>query len=326
MPLSLHRLFFFALLYSVAAAAGAATGTEALLQRMARSMYSANYEGLLLNVQWADGISHTMHVTHFHDEQHGVRERLVSLDGPLREVLHVGDRCTCVWPQAGLVVSGHSPSGRGHLAAERFAATGPLSQHYDFIEDGEDRVAEMSCRLVRLVPKDAYRYGHRLCIHDPSGMLLRLEVLDGDTRLETSQFISLRNVPQMNEEATRLATDIQGFRVIEVPAAEQPGESPSEPHWAATSLPPGYVLRYASRRRSPHSGKELEHLIYSDGLGNVSVFIERLSTPAPREAPVYGAMRRLTRQVDGFNLTAIGQAPEAALRMILEGMRPIEDR
>ncbi|MGB9578036.1 MAG: MucB/RseB C-terminal domain-containing protein, partial [Halothiobacillaceae bacterium] len=98
---------------------------------------------------------------------------------------------------------------------------------------------------------------------------------------------------------------------------------PFEPRWIATTLPPGYALRHAAERRSPHNGKLLEHLIYSDGLSNVSVFIERQSEQMPPEQAFSGAMQRVTRDADGFRLTAIGEAPEAAMRMILDGLRPV---
>jgi len=319
MHLALNRLFSIAFLFGFAGVAGASPGTEALLQRMAHTMHTVNYEGLLLHVQGGD--SRTMHIFHLYDEQHGERERLVSMDGPAREVLQEGDRCTCVWPRARLVISGRTPSWQRRLSAERFGETVQLVKFYDFVQNGQARVANLVCNVVRLVPKDAYRYGYRLCIHEPSAMLLRLEVLDGDRRLEMSQFASLRVVPEMGEEAMRLSTDIQGFRVVEEPAAKA---EPFEPRWTATTLPPGYALRDAAERRSPHSGKLLEHLIYSDGLSNVSVFIENRSEQGPpAKQALNGAMHRVTRDVDGFRLTAIGEAPEATMRMILDGLRPV---
>lgn len=317
MPLALNCLLPIALLLGLAGAAGASPGTEALLQRMAHTMHTVNYEGLLLHVQGGD--SRTMRIFHLYDEQHGERERLVSMDGPAREVLQEGERCTCVWPRARLVVTGRTPAWRGRLSAERFGETVQLARFYDFVQNGDARVANLTCNVVRLVPRDAYRHGYRLCIHEPSAMLLRLEVLDGDKRLEMSQFASLRIVPEMGEEVMRLSTDIQGFRVVEEPAEG----APFEPRWTATTLPPGYALRNAAERRSPRNGKVLEHLIYSDGLSNVSVFIERQSEQAPPEHALSGAMQRVTRDADGFRLTAIGEAPEAAMRMILDGLRPV---
>ncbi|MDM7322447.1 MAG: MucB/RseB C-terminal domain-containing protein [Gammaproteobacteria bacterium] len=319
MSLVLNRLLPIAFFFGLAGVAGASPDIEALLQRMVYTLHTVNYEGLLLHVQGQGGDSRTMHIFHLFDAQHGERERLISMDGPARELLQEGDRCTCVWPRARLVITGRTPSWRGRLSAERFGETVQLAKFYDFVQNGDARVANLTCNVVRLVPKDAYRHGYRLCIHEPSAMLLRLEVLDGDRRLEMSQFASLRIVPEMGEEVMRLSTDIQGFRVVEEPAEEEP----FEPRWIATTLPPGYTLRHAAERRNPHNGKLLEHLIYSDGLGNVSVFIERQAEQRPPEQALSGAMQRITRNIDGFRLTAIGEAPEATIRMILDGLRPV---
>ncbi|HET19841.1 MAG TPA: hypothetical protein ENO16_04460 [Chromatiales bacterium] len=317
MPLALTRLFSVALVLGIAGAAHAASHAESLLQRMAHTMHTVNYEGLLLHVQ--GGNTRTLKIFHLYDDDHGERERLLSLDGPAREVLHENNSCTCIWPRARLVVTGRPPAWRGQLSAERFGETMHLSKFYDFSEAGEARVAGLSCSVIRLIPKDAYRHGYRLCIHESSAMLLRLEVLEGDERLEMSQFANLSLVPDMGEEALRLSTDTRDFRVVE----ESPMTGAFAPHWQATTLPPGYSLRNAAERRSPHSGKVLEHLIFTDGLSSVSVFIEPRPEQAPPEPALGGAMRRAIRDTEGFRMTAIGEAPEAAMRVILDGLQPV---
>ena len=134
-----------------------------------------------------------------------------------------------------------------------------------------------------------------------------------------SQFANLSLVPDMGEEALRLSTDTRDFRVVE----ESPMTGAFAPHWQATTLPPGYSLRNAAERRSPHSGKVLEHLIFTDGLSSVSVFIEPRPEQAPPEPALGGAMRRAIRDTEGFRMTAIGEAPEAAMRVILDGLQPV---
>ena len=293
------------------------TSPETLLQRMAATMHTVNYDGLLLHVQGNE--TRTMRIFHLYDAAHGERERLLSMDGPAREVLHEGDRCTCVWPRAKLVVSGQTPAWRGQFSTERFAETGRLSPYYDFLDEGQTRIASLNCRIVRLAPKDDLRHGYRLCIHEPSAMLLRLEVLDGDSRLEMNQFASLRVTPELDQDLMRLATDTTGFRVIE----EAGNITPHQPRWSSTSLPAGYALRVAAERMNPRTGKLLEHLIYTDGLSSVSVFIESMPENPPAATEFTGAMNRITRDVDGYRLTAIGEAPAAAMRMIVDGLRPV---
>lgn len=312
-----------------------------LLKRMATAMQTTNYEGLLLHMRGSEARS--LRVFHRYDAEHGEREHLLSLDGKPFEVIQDANGCICVWPQARYMVVGQTPAFNGRLSTERFAETRSLSPFYTITRQGSARVGGMACRLVKLEPKDAYRFSYRLCIHESSAMLLNLEVLDGDRRLELSQFTQLRVQKGKDTDDMRLFTNTEGFRVVEdkrpAPAA-QPHVS-FQTSWVATQLPQGYLLRSAELRSSPHTKKPLEQLIFSDGLGSVSVFIERLEdaglmpppphpVPPPEAGrvppPPRGAMQRLVRDAEGYRLTAVGDAPEAAMRMMLDGMQPTSAR
>ncbi len=313
----LRRLLLLGCLFGASVPALADQSPETLLKRMAATMHTVNYEGLLLHVQGNE--TRTMRIFHLYDAVHGERERVLSMDGPAREVLHEGDRCTCVWPRARLVVSGQTPAWRGQFSTDRFAETGQLAEHYGFIKEGQARVASLGCQVVKLAPKDDLRHGYRLCIHEPSAMLLRLEVLDGENRrLEMNQFASLRVMPDLDQDLMRLATDTSGFRVIE----EAGNIHPHQPAWIARTLPAGYKLHVAAERNNPRTGRMLEHLIFTDGLSSVSVFIESMPDNPPSHTEFIGAMHRVTRDVDGYRLTAIGEAPVAAMRMIIDGLQP----
>jgi len=302
---------------------------ERLLKRMATAMQTTNYEGLLLHMR--GGEARSMRVFHRYDADLGEREHLLSLDGKPFEVIQDFKGCTCVWPQARYIVKGQTPAFNGRLSSERFAETRSLSAFYSITRQDYARVGGMACRLVKLEPKDAYRFAYRLCIHESSAMLLNLEVFDGDRRLELSQFTQLRVQKTEDADDMRIFTNIEGFRVVEDkrPAASEQPQATLQTRWVATQLPQGYRLRSADLRSSPHTQKPLEQLIFSDGLGSVSVFIERLDgvgLAAVGDAPVKpqpkGVMQRIVRDVDGYRLTAVGDAPEAAMRMMLEGMQP----
>lgn len=302
-------------------------GAEHLLKRMATAMQTTNYEGLLLHMR--GGEARSMRVFHRYDAELGEREHLLSLDGKPFEVLQDSKGCTCVWPQSRFVVVGQTPAFNGRLSSERFAETQSLSVFYTITLQDFARVGGIACRLVKLEPKDTYRFAYRLCIHEPSAMLLNLEVFDGERRLELSQFTQLRVQNGDDADDMRIFTNIEGFRVVEdkrTGSTEQ-SQAALQTSWVATQLPQGYRLRSAELRNSPHTQKPLEQLIFSDGLGSVSVFIERLDEvgqagaervkPKPR-----GVMQRVVRDVDGYRLTAVGDAPEAAMRMMLDGMQP----
>ena len=302
---------------------------ERLLKRMAAAMQTTNYEGLLLHMR--GGEARSLRVFHRYDAEQGEREHLLSLDGKPFEVIQDSKGCTCVWPQSRYVVVGQSPAFNDRLSAERFAQTRSLSEFYTIERQDYARVGGIACRLVRLAPKDAYRFSYRLCIHEPSAMLLNLEVFDGERRLELSQFTQLRVQKDDDADDMRIFTNVEGFRVVEDkrPALQDAQAKALQANWVATQLPPGYMLRSADLRTNPHTQKPLEQLIFSDGLGSVSIFIERVddAEPAARvgatRSPTRGVMQRVERNVDGYRMTAVGDAPEAAMRMMLEGVQPV---
>jgi sigma-E factor negative regulatory protein RseB len=305
---------------------------ERLLKRMASAMQTTNYEGLLLHMR--GGEARSMRVFHRYDAEQGEREHLLSLDGKPFEVIQDSQGCICVWPQSRFIVIGQAPAFNGRLSAERFAETRSLSAFYTIARQDYARVGGIACRLVKLEPTDAYRFAYRLCIHEPSAMLLNLEVFDGERRLELSQFTQLRVQKNKDADDMRIFTNTEGFRVVEDkrPVSTEPTQAAFQTSWVATQLPPGYRLRSADLRNSPHTQKPLEQLIFSDGLGSVSVFIERVdaasqsSVVETAKAHPRGVMGRVVRDVDGFRLTAVGDAPEIAMRMMLDGMQPSSPR
>ncbi len=298
---------------------------EQLLKRMAQAMQTTNYEGLLLHMR--GGEARSMRIFHRYDAELGEREHLLSLDGKPFEIVQDAKGCTCVWPQSRLVVVGSHPSFKGRLSAERFAQTDALSEFYAINRQGYARVGGIACRLVQLRPRDDFRFGYRLCIHEPSGLLLNLEVFDGERRLENNQFTQLRVRPADEGDDMRLFSNVEGFRVVEDKAGMVEANKPTPAQWTATRVPPGYELRSSSLRMSPHNAKPLEQWIFSDGLGSVSIFIERIEAEEGGKGEALkpkpnGVMQRMVREMNGYRLTAVGDAPEAAMRSMLEGMQP----
>lgn len=302
---------------------------ERLLKRMATAMQTTNYEGLLLHMR--GGEARSLRVFHRYDPTHGEREHLLSLDGKPFEVIQDSKGCTCVWPHARYVVVGQSSALNGRLSAERFAQTRSLSEFYRIERQDYARVGGMACRLVQLAPKDAYRFSYRLCIHEPSSMLLNLEVFDGERRLELSQFTELRVQKDNDVDDMRIFTNTDGFRMVEDKSAESADtqDGSAQARWMATQLPPGYVLRSVDLRTNPHTQKPLEHFIFFDGLGSVSIFIERLDATEPSllddktKSKTRGVMQKVVRMAGDYRMTAIGDAPEVAMRMMLDGMQPV---
>ena len=67
---------------------------------------------------------------------------------------------------------------------------------------------------------------------------------------------------------------------------------------------------------------EYEHLVYSDGLAAVSVYIERNDSgpELPTGFNRLGTTHTFTRLVDGMQITVVGDVPSITVRTIADGV------
>jgi sigma-E factor negative regulatory protein RseB len=75
------------------------------------------------------------------------------------------------------------------------------------------------------------------------------------------------------------------------------------------------------RRELPKQRKTVEHLIYSDGLATVSVFVEEQGDAKHAKQLLLGASRMgavtmYGAKLDGYHVTAVGEVPPATVSLI----------
>jgi len=95
------------------------------------------------------------------------------------------------------------------------------------------------------------------------------------------------------------------------------------PAWQCVNPPRGYSL-VAHQQSRQRNGALLDHLLYSDGLSQISVYIEQNQPDAGRGASVdnelpgsrLGVMNVYRRQLDSVSITALGAVPYRTLRML----------
>jgi hypothetical protein len=85
----------------------------------------------------------------------------------------------------------------------------------------------------------------------------------------------------------------------------------------------------------PGPPKPSSHLVFTDGLASVSVFIESAGLPPPlsrtgepRQASgpaQLGAAAAFTTILEGFRVTAVGEVPPQTVKVIAESLRPVLD-
>ncbi|HEY5623266.1 MAG TPA: MucB/RseB C-terminal domain-containing protein, partial [Gammaproteobacteria bacterium] len=96
------------------------------------------------------------------------------------------------------------------------------------------------------------------------------------------------------------------------------------PRLRATSMPDGFALSDESNRPIAGSEYPVEHLVYSDGLAIVSVFIEdpQNDTDVVEGHTRVGSANAFSLNVGGRQVTAVGEVPRRTVESIATSLRP----
>ncbi len=310
---------------SVAQAAAGEESVRSWLDRMSHALSNLDYQGTF--VYQHDNQLEAIRVIHIVNES-GEHERLYSLNGAPREVIRTPDSVHCILPDDRSVVVDR------RLTQDLFPAlppsqVGDLENYYRFQFVGDDRVAGLHTRVVGIEPRDEFRYGYRLWLEQDTGMLLRSELVgDGGEAIEQMMFTSISlgdGIPM-----TALDSQIAGARVDFGPRPP-PGELPPDDggdqgaergalEWSVGHVPPGFHLKSHGREAGQTDEDGLgEHLVFTDGLASVSVYVEPADqgrAGAPDGISNMGAINAFSRKHQEHRVTVVGEVPPVTVRTI----------
>lgn len=322
-----------ALLALAAALCGAASAAEPApptkptkpmqwLQRMNHALTALDYEGTFVHSQ--NGKVEMLRI--FHRVKDGVvSERLMSLDGSGREFIRHGSKLTCYLPDKHVVLVEHMLP-KSTLLGGIPVISAETARFYDIRQAARVRVDQHDTRLITVMPKDHYRYGYRLWI-DRSGMPLKIQLWDargGGHVIEQIAFATLKVRSHIPNTAFQPGLSTAGYRWLRTDAPPPP-RSGTAPAWHAQWLPPGFHKAMSAAQVMPGAPGPVEHLVYTDGLASVSVFVERHAETLPGrpvvESARMGASYVFSTFVDGHRVTAVGEVPPRTVRSIADSVR-----
>ena len=314
-------LAFFLLLFSVAARAGGDAHTWLL--KMNQASRDLSYSGSFV-YQHGDQLE-SMRI--LRKVQGGlVRERLMSLNGAAREVIRTDQEVRCYLPDENMVVVEQR-----RLEARSFPSLLPQSLHtldknYLITLGDSERVVDRNAQSVTISPRDSYRYGYRLWADKETGLLLKANLVDHKgLTIEQFMFTSIDFDGRIADSAFEPSTPGKNS------AWYREGKDTIQPlnangAWTVGRLPPGFTLSMHMRRMIPRRKAAVEHLIYSDGLAVVSVFIEKVTDKsAPddfTDSAHIGAVHTRARVIDAHRVTVVGEVPAATVDMMGESVAP----
>ena len=292
----------------------AAFGQDAAdwLQRAATAARTLSYVGTIAYQH--GGRVEMSRLVHFADAS-GEYEKLTNLDGPSREVIRNNDQVRCYYSDAKLVRieprAFHNvfPS----LLPQQLAT---LAEHYFFRKAETARIAGLETQAYVFEPKDGMRYGHKFWADSTTGLLLKARLLNEKSEpVEQFAFTDIQIGAKIDRDVVKppfpaLPPDWQVRESL-------PGDVVLEQTgWIVKDLPPGFA-KVAEGYRALRGKPRVAHLVFSDGLVAVSVFVE--PTPPARQ-PVglsqQGGINVYSRPLDEHLVTVVGEAPGATVRQI----------
>ena len=290
----------------------------ALLKKMASASRRLNYSGTF--VYQHAGQNETSRIVHFVNPAGGEFEKLETLDGPAREVIRTNDQVTCYLPDTKTVLI-------EKRSTRRFPALLPeqlsgVADNYVVSVTGMDRVAGYDCRVVLLEPKDKLRYGHQFCAEAGSGLPLRSRTLSEKNQLlEAFAFTELRIGGSFSRDQvrSRYAARSKEWKVDHSALAIT--DVPADTGWSLTRQPTGFKKLTELKRSIAGRAGMVSHIVYSDGLAAVSVFIEPLPKARPaRSLSHQGAVNIYIRPIADHMVTVLGEAPAATVMQIANSL------
>jgi sigma-E factor negative regulatory protein RseB len=295
------------------------------LQRVAGAAQTLSYSGTFVYRNGSQ--SETSRVVHVVSEGNRM-EKLEVLDGSPREIIRFNDEVKCFFPESRLVIIEQRSTRRAFPALSPASLAG-LGEHYSIRQGRRARIAGYDTQIIRLEPRDAWRYGQQFWVDLKTGLLLKADMFDErGGSLESLAFTELRIGAPTHPDALKPsfphATDTKdAWQIRQAKSREMRDDS----QWQFRVELPGFRRQAAMRRNiEQNAGKEAHevlHWVFSDGLAAVSVFINPLSpqtAPVKAEAQSLGAISVVKRVIDGHQVVVMGDIPPAAAKRFAEGI------
>lgn len=282
------------------------------IQKMCHTMSNSSYRGVFVHIS-SNKVT-GMEIYRHKDSQRDL-ERLVSLNNDAIEVIRDNESLKCIIPKQKTVI----------LDSARLGSNMPISlpsdlenvdANYRIKKIGEENIAGYACESILLTPKDKFRYGYLLCIAKSNNLLLKSVLLDQSGQAKESMvFTKLQLVNKLPYSLFKPKTDTSNYRINS--QRQQQSAQNSEllmPSWRLQSLPQGFYLVSHSRTEQKQGFKE--HMVLSDGMATVSIFIEKKLQLQLQGTTQRGAVNVYVRNYKGNQIMAVGEVPMQTVKML----------
>lgn len=291
------------------------------LLRMHEASRKRAYVGIFV-VSAGDRIS-SSRIWHVCDGQQQM-ERIESLTGAPRSTFRRNDQVMTFLPQSRVAIA-EKREALGLFPYVLRANDSAIAKLYRVTVTGRERVAGMEADVLQLWPQDEWRYGYRVWAEKDSGLVLKLQTLDGTGQvLEQAAFSELQlDAPVNMAKLNLMMGDTEGYKVE---TQDMKKSTALAEGWALKSVVPGFepmsCYKRAVRTEDGAAAGGTMQWVFSDGLASVSLFVESFDARRrgkPGSAAI-GATHTLARRFGDWWLTAVGEVPTQTLSVFVQGL------
>ena len=288
------------------------------LQRMHAASQKLSYTGTF--VYRSGDQAETSRIVHIAG-RHGPHEKLETLDGRPREIVRSGDEVKCYLPDSKTIKVDKQTDHKVFpaLLPENLQDIG---EHYEVSAGAIERVAGYDCQAIVLQPKDKLRYGRKLWADMKTGMLLKSQTLnDKGEPIEQFAFTEIHIGGKIGYGQLK-PTFLAQSRAWHVENSGAVAASLAASGWSIAPELPGF-RKVTEMRRTQGGSNEVGHVVYSDGLAAMSVFIEPLANKASLPPPGLshqGAINIYSRQIANHLVTVVGETPAESVKKMAESV------
>lgn len=285
------------------------------LSRMSTAVHMTSYEGTVIRIQ--DGKAEALKVVHTVTDG-VIREKVVAQEGNGLEIIRIGNEVHCILPdrQSVLVEEWDDQS---TLFSTLPSSKVQIGSEYDVSVVREERVAGRPAVLVAIRPHDGYRYGHRIWLDTETAFPLQTQLIDDDgSPLEQVKFAEIRLNEDIHASALAPSYSTENFRWLTQPSRHVRHDV--ETPWTSNELPQGFRAVDVHGETMPGSEVPVTHIVYSDGVANVSVFVAPKGEAISEGASRVGGSNSYSAIIDGHRVTAVGEVPAMTVEQIATTM------
>ncbi|CAH1387114.1 MucB/RseB C-terminal domain-containing protein [Candidatus Nitrotoga sp. M5] len=318
------RFSLTVVLYFVAVPAFADIGRQVDLdwpQIIAFAAHQTNYSGTY--VYQHDGHMESARITHISD-QSGEHEKLESMDGPRRAFIRNNNEVQ--WYSG----DKNAVKVERQYSSKRFPALQPellsaLNENYLIQTAEQARISGFDTQAIVFQPKDSLRYTQKMWAHMDSGLLLKAAVLDERQEIvEQYTFIELKIGGKIERTQVMLGQS-DGSLEQQSHSATPPetSEQFETSEWKVAAVPTGFK-KIMEKRRLLHGKKtNVIHIVFSDGLAGISVFIETSVNNFKKRLGLSsrGAIHVYRKIKDDYLVTVVGEVPPRTVIQVADSVR-----